>query len=87
MSDNLRSSLLGWSGVACVALTWAVLLVPKTYVHLSRALDRIAYLGPIIALGMVALPTIAAKRGSKWWLAVTATGAITLAVVIGIALD
>jgi len=88
MSATRRiSRFLGWIGIGCIAFSWVVVLVPKHYADLGGVLDRIGPLGMVIALGTVALPTIAAIRGSKRWLAVTAAGVITLGVLIGIALD
>ncbi len=54
------------------------------------ALPALDVMGPfswLIILAMPILPILAAKRGSKWWLAVAAAGAATLAEMIYRGLD
>ncbi len=67
----------GCIGVACIAFTWLLLLVPKLIRALRPVLDALGPFQWLIVLAMIVLPTVAAKRGSKWWLAVAAVGAIT----------
>ena len=68
----------GWLGVACIAFYWLIILIPRRIVNLGPALEVIGPFGWLIVLGMIVLPIVAAKRGSKWWLSAAAVGAITL---------
>jgi len=82
-----RSDVLGWVAFACTAMMWLFILRPRS---MRPLLPVFGWLGPlfwVVPLTMIVLPVIAAKQGSKWWLAVTAAAVITLVVVIGIALD
>jgi hypothetical protein len=70
-------AILGWAGVLCLAICWIVRLAPE----IADALFLSTF-GKFILLGIflaaAVLPTIAAIRGSKWWLVVAAAGVITL---------
>jgi hypothetical protein len=41
----------------------------------------------LVPLAMILLPVVAAKRASKWWLAVTAAGVITFFAFLRVVLD
>jgi O-antigen/teichoic acid export membrane protein len=72
-------SIPGLLGVVCIAFYWMILLVPRRVLRLDPVLEVIGPFGWLMVLGMILLPIVAAKRGSKWWFAVAAVGAITLA--------
>jgi hypothetical protein len=80
-----RSNVLGWIAIACMAFMWFLMLAPKFVGALLPAFE-----GPffwLVPLAMIVLPVIAAARGSKWWLTVTAAGVITLSAFLRIVLD
>jgi hypothetical protein len=72
-----RINVPGWIGIACIVFMGLEMLVSKSMTVLSPALDKLGPLYWLVPLAMIVLPTVAAKRGSKWWLAATAAGAIT----------
>jgi|HubBroStandDraft_4_1064222.scaffolds.fasta_scaffold584295_2 hypothetical protein len=78
-----QTNILGWIGVTCIAFTWLLLLVPKLIKALEPVLDAIGPLQWLIVLAMIVLPAIAAKRGSKWWLAAAAAGVVTFVDFLG----
>ncbi len=74
--------------MACIAFGWFIMLAPKRFVKpVLPVLDVIGPFSWLIILAMLVLPILAAKRGSKWWLAVAAAGAITFADMLHHALD
>ena len=81
--QDRRSNTLGLIGVACLVITWVVwlvlMLVPKSIRVLGPVFDALGPFQWLVLLAMFVLPMIAAKRGSRWWLAVAAAGAITFA--------
>ena len=77
-----RINIVGWLGVACTAFYWLVILTPRRLVNFGPALDVIGPLGWLILLGMIVLPVIAARRGSRWWFAAAAAGVITFVVCL-----
>lgn len=78
-----RANVLGGIGLAFVLLWWLPFILPKrTATPLISLLDRIGPFQWLLLLGMVALPVMAAKRGSKWWLSVSGAGVLTLIVVV-----
>jgi hypothetical protein len=81
-----RSNPLGWIAIACMAFMWLLMLAPKSMRVLLPVFDKLGPFFWLVPLAMIVLPVIAAKRGSKWWLAVTAAGVITLGAVLRIAL-
>ncbi len=82
-----RSNALGWIAIACIAFMWLLMLAPKSMKVLLPLFDKIGPFFWLVPLAMIVLPVIAARRGSKWWLAVTAAGVITLGAALRIALD
>jgi len=66
---------------------WVEMLIPKSMKVLFPVLDKIGPFSWLVPLAMILLPIVAAKRGSKWWLAVTAAGAVTFVVFLRIVLD
>ncbi len=82
-----RNNALGWIAIACIAFMWLLMLAPKSMKVLLPVFDKIGPFFWLVPLAMIVLPVIAARRGSKWWLAVTAAGVITLGAAVRIALD
>ena len=78
MADVRRGKILGWLGVLCLAIFWVVRLTPE----IADDLFGVSSAGKFIVFGIflaaAVLPTIAAAKGSKWWLAVAAASLITL---------
>jgi hypothetical protein len=72
-----RIQVSGWIGVACLVFMWLEMVGSKFMTALSPVLDKLGPFYWAIPLAMIVLPTIAAKRGSKWWLAVAGAGAVT----------
>ena len=72
-----RINVPGAIGIACLVFMWLEMRVPKFMGALFPGLDRLGPLYWLLPLAMIVFPTIAAKRGSKWWLAVAAAGALT----------
>jgi hypothetical protein len=66
---------------------WLEILVPNTMKVLSPVFERIGPFYWLLPLAMILLPIIAATRGSKWWLTVTAAGIFTLGAFLRIVLD
>jgi len=92
MSIQLRrSSVLGLIGLACVVVMWMQMLAPKFMAAHFSVLDSFfERIGPyywFLPLAMILLPTVAAIRGSRWWLAVTALSIATFVVFLRIVLD
>jgi len=81
LSQN-RINIWGWIGVTCIAFTWAVMLIPKWIAVVKPVLDAIGPLQWLVVIAMIVMPVLAAKHGSKWWLAVTAVGVITLVIFL-----
>lgn len=83
-----RINIPGWIGVACLLFVWSVILLPKSMMKpMLPVFDKIGPFSWLIPLAMILLPIVAAKRGSKWWWAVTATALITFVVFLRMALD
>ena len=83
-----RINIPGWIAVACLLFVWSVILLPKSM--MKPLLPVFGKIGPffwLIPLAMILLPMAAAKRGSKWWLAVTAAAIITFGVFLRMVLD
>jgi hypothetical protein len=59
---------------------WIAILIPQSMKVLLSVFDKIGPFSWLVPLAMILLPMVAAKRGSKWWLAVAAAGAITFVV-------
>jgi hypothetical protein len=78
MAEARRGMILGWLGVLCLAIFWFVSLAPG----IADDLFGVSSVGKFILfgifLGAAVLPTIAAVKGSKWWLAVAAASLVTL---------
>ena len=78
MVETSQGKILGWLGVLCLAIVLMVRLAPQT----ADDLFGVSTTGKFIAIGIflaaATLPTIAAVRGSKWWLVVAAVSLITL---------
>jgi len=92
MSIQLRrSGVLGLIGLACVVVMWMQMLAPKFMAAHFSVLDSFfERIGPyywFLPLAMILLPTVAAIRGSRWWLAVTALSIATFVVFLRIVLD
>jgi hypothetical protein len=72
-----RGTTLGWLGVCCLAIFGTARFAPE--IADTFALSTF---GKLLVFGSlltgVLLTTIAAIRGSKWWLVVVAAGAFTL---------
>ena len=72
MAEAQRGKILGWLGVLCLAIFWFVRLAPE----IADDLFGVSSAGKFILFGIflaaAVLPTIAAAKGSKWWLAVAA---------------
>jgi hypothetical protein len=82
-----RISVLGSIGLACVVVMWLEMLVPKFVTTHFSVLERIGPYYWFLPLAMILLPTVAAIRGSRWWLAVTALSIATFVVFLRIVLD
>ena len=78
MAETKRGRILGWLGVFCFAMLLMVRLAPQ----IADDLFGVSAAGKFIALGIflaaAVLPTIAAAKGSKWWLVVAAASLVTL---------
>jgi hypothetical protein len=81
-----RSDALGWIGIACMGFIWLLMLAPKSMKTLIPVFNLLGPFSWLVPLAMIVLPVIAASRGSKWWLAVTTAGVITLGAFLRIAL-
>jgi hypothetical protein len=69
---------VGWIGVLCLAVYWTARFAPEVADTFALAsFGKFVVVGTLLA-GAV-LTTIAAVRGSRWWLVVVAASAITLA--------
>ena len=82
-----QSQIFGSIGAACIAFVWLVLRFPASIEHFGRVLDVLGPLQWIVVLAMIVLPALAARRGSKWWLAIAAVGVITFCVCVVAALE
>jgi len=72
-----RSNIMGCLGGVCLGLFWlAPFFTPQRVYALPRPYGLLIWFG--VLLGAVVLPTVAAMRSSKWWLAVTAASAMTI---------
>jgi hypothetical protein len=78
-----RANILGSIGLGLLVLWWLPFLLPK---RISKpVVTASGSIGPfwwLLLLGMVVLPIMAARRGSKWWLSVGVAGVITWVVII-----
>jgi len=70
-----------------MAFMWLLMLAPKSMKSLLPIFDKIGPFFWLVPLATIVFPVIAAKRGSKWWWAVTATALITFVVFLRMALD
>jgi hypothetical protein len=77
----------GWIGLACLVFMWLEMLAPKSMKVLLPVFDEIGPFYWLVPLAMILLPVVAAKRASKWWLAVTAAGVITFFAFLRVVLD
>ena len=66
------------AGVLCLGIFWAVRVAPEIADNLFGVSSAAKFVVFGIFLAAVVLPTIAAAKGSKWWLAVAAAGLVTL---------
>jgi hypothetical protein len=82
-----QTDVAGWIAVACLVFMWLEMLIPNAMKVLLPVFDRIGPFYWLLPLAMILLPIIAAKRGSKWWLSVTAAGVVTLGAFLRIVLD
>lgn len=67
--------ITGWLGVFFLGAFWLALVAPQRVDALLRPYGLFVWFGVLIAA--VALPTIAAMRGSRWWLVATGLSVIT----------
>jgi len=65
-----------------LAFMWGMILLPKSIKPLLPVFDKIGPFFWLVPLAMILLPIVAAKRGSKWWWAVTVAAIITLFAVL-----
>lgn len=79
-----RASIVGLIGMAFLLFMWAEMLFPKSMAVLLPVLDKIGPFYWLVPLATILLPTVAARRGSKWWLAVTTAAIVTLVVFLRI---
>lgn len=82
-----RSNALGLISIGCMAFMWLLILAPRSMTALLPVFDKLGPFSWLVSFAIIILPVIAARRGSKWWLAVTAAGVLTLGAVLRIALD
>ena len=66
---------------------WSAILIPTSMKVLLPVFDKIGPFSWLVPLAMILLAMVAAKRGSKWWLAVTAAAIITFVVFLRMVLD
>jgi hypothetical protein len=81
-----RINIPGWISVACLLFVWTAILLPKSLKPLLPVFDKIGPFSWLVPLGMILLPIVAVKRGSKWWWAVTVAAVITLVVLLRVSL-
>ena len=87
MSFSKRhANVVGWVAVACLVFMWLEMLIPNAMKVLLPVFDRIGPFYWLLPLAIILLPIMAAKRGSKWWLSVSA-GVVTLGAFLRIVLD
>ena len=82
MTSQRKANILGIIGTSCLLFTLSWLLFPKSMKPLLPVLDKIGLFSWLILLGMIALPSMAAKRGSKLWWVATVAGACTFIVLL-----
>jgi hypothetical protein len=82
-----QANVAGGIAVACLVFMWVEMLIPSAMKVLLPVFDRIGPFYWLLPLAMILLPIMAAKRGSKWWLSVTAAGVVTFGVFLRIVLD
>jgi len=80
--SHRRINIPGWIAIACLLFMWEMILLPKSIRPLLPVFDKIGPFFWLIPLAMILLPVVAAKRGSKWWWAVTVAAVITLFAVL-----
>jgi hypothetical protein len=80
--SHRRINIPGLIAVACLLFMWEMILLPKSIKPLLPVFDKIGPFFWLIPLAMILLPIVAAKRGSKWWWAVTVAAVITLFAVL-----
>ena len=74
------NNAIGWLGVLCLSLFWAAAFVPSIADLLpDSSFGKFAVFGTVLA--SAPLTTVAAIRGSKWWLVAVAASLTTLAVI------
>jgi hypothetical protein len=66
---------------------WAEMLFPKSMAALLPIFEKIGPFFWLVPLAMILLPILAARKGSKWWLAVSAAAIATFVVFLRIVLD
>jgi hypothetical protein len=77
MTSQRKANILGLIGTTCLLFTLSWILFPKSMKPLLPLLDKIGPFSWLVLLGMIVLPSMAAKQGSKLWWAATAAGAFT----------
>ena len=82
-----QADVAGWIAVACLVYMWLEMLLPHAMEVLFPVFGRIGPFYWLLPLAMILLPIVAATRGSKWWLSVTAAGVFTLGAFLRIVLD
>ena len=84
--SHRRINIPGWIAVACLLFMWAMILLPRSIKPLLLVLGQMGPFFWLIPLAMILLPMAAAKRGSKWWWAVTVAAVITLFALMRVSL-
>ena len=82
-----QANVAGWIAVACLVFMWLEMLLPHAMASLFPVFGRIGPFYWLLPLAMILLPIVAATRGSKWWLSVTAAGVFTLGAFLRVVLD
>ena len=82
-----QADVAGWIAVACLVFMWLEMLLPHAMEVLYPVFGRIGPFYWLLPLAMILLPIVAATRGSKRWLSVTAAGVFTLGAFLRIVLD
>lgn len=73
-----HSTTVGWIGVLCLAIYWTARFAPELADTFAlSSFGKFVVFGTLLAGAL--LTTIAAIRGSKWWLVVVGASAFTLA--------
>ena len=84
LTRRLRdANVLGYMGLACVLVWWIPFLFPMHLVEALFNLESVMVpLSWITVVGMLVWPMVATKRGTKWWLVVSAASAATLLIAV-----